>query len=120
LTTVIDQGTHFINNVIHYLINHFILRHISFAIYYPQGNKQAKSINKFFDTLLTKLVNENWNDLDEHMSIISFFYKIILKVGINHTPFQFVYGLPLATYGTFVTIKPRQNHDPTPIKVLIN
>jgi hypothetical protein len=105
LTIVIDQGTHFINNVIHYLINHFILRHISFTIYYPQGNKQAKSINKFFDTLRTKLVNENRNDLDEHMSIISFFYKIILKVGISHTPFQFVYGLPLATYGTFVTIQ---------------
>jgi len=28
LTIVIDQGTHFINDVIHYLINHFILRHI--------------------------------------------------------------------------------------------
>jgi len=27
-----------------------------------QGNGQAKPINKVFGTLLTKLVNENWND----------------------------------------------------------
>jgi hypothetical protein len=33
---VTNQGTHFINNVIHYLTNHFILRHISSIVYYPQ------------------------------------------------------------------------------------
>jgi hypothetical protein len=62
LTIVIDQGTHFINDAIQYLTNHFIFRHTSFTIYYPQGNGQAKSINKVFGTLLTKLVNENKND----------------------------------------------------------
>jgi hypothetical protein len=46
LTITINQGTHFINDVIHYLINHFIIRHINSTIYYPQGNGQAKSINK--------------------------------------------------------------------------
>jgi len=35
LTIVIDQGTHFINNAIRYLINHFILIHSSYSIYYP-------------------------------------------------------------------------------------
>ncbi len=35
-TIVIDQGTHFINEVICYLINHFILRHIISIVYYPQ------------------------------------------------------------------------------------
>ncbi len=62
LTIVINQGTHFIINVLHYLLDHFILRHISSIVYYPQGNKQAKFINIFFGILLTKLVNENWND----------------------------------------------------------
>jgi hypothetical protein len=62
LIIIIDQGTHFINDVIRYLNNHFTLRHTSSTIYCPQGNEQAKSINKYFNTLLTKLVNENWND----------------------------------------------------------
>ncbi len=62
LTIAIHQGTHFINDVICYLTDHFILRQISFIVYYPQGNGQAKSTNKVFDTLLTKLVNEDQND----------------------------------------------------------
>jgi hypothetical protein len=56
---MIDQGAHFINDAIRYLSNHFILRHTSSIIYYPQGNGQIESTNKVFGTLFTKLVNEN-------------------------------------------------------------
>ncbi len=59
LTIVTNQGTHFINDVIRYLINHFILKHINSTVYYPQGNGQLESTNKIFNTLVTKLVNEN-------------------------------------------------------------
>jgi transposase InsO family protein len=62
LTVVIDQGTHFINNAIRYLIDHFIIKHIRFSIYYPRGNGHVESTNKVFGTLLTKLVNANKND----------------------------------------------------------
>jgi hypothetical protein len=34
-TIVLNQGTYFINNVICYLINRFILRHTSSIVYYP-------------------------------------------------------------------------------------
>ncbi len=61
-TIVTYQGTHFINDVIHYLTNHFILKHSSCIVYYPQGNGQVETTNKDFGTLLTKLVNENQND----------------------------------------------------------
>ncbi len=93
LTIVTDQGTHFINDAIKYLIDHFILRHTNSIVYYPQGNGQAKSTNKVFGILLTKLVNENRNDWDEHLSTILFSYWTTYKVGTNHTPFQLVYGL---------------------------
>jgi hypothetical protein len=59
LTIATDQGAHFINDAIRYLTNHFILRHTSFTIYYPQGNGQTESTNEVFGTLLKKLVNEN-------------------------------------------------------------
>jgi hypothetical protein len=42
LTIVTYQGTHFISDVIHYLTDHFILKHISFIVYYPQGNGQSQ------------------------------------------------------------------------------
>jgi hypothetical protein len=35
LTLVIDQGAHFIDDVIKYLINHFLLKHFSSTTYYP-------------------------------------------------------------------------------------
>ncbi len=69
------QGTHFINDVIYYLIDHFILKHTNFIVYYPQGNGQVESTNKVFGTLLTKLVNENRNDWDENLSTILSFPK---------------------------------------------
>ncbi len=56
---MIDQNTHFINNVIRYLTDRFILKHTSSIVYYPQGNGQAESTNKIFGTLFTKLVNDN-------------------------------------------------------------
>jgi hypothetical protein len=61
-----DQGVHFINDAIKYLTYHFLLQHVNSTTYYLQGNGQAKSINKVFGTMLTKLVSENKTDLDEH------------------------------------------------------
>jgi hypothetical protein len=61
-TIVIDEGTHFINDIICYLSYHFILKHTSSIVYYPKGDGQAKSTNKVFGTLHMKLMNENQND----------------------------------------------------------
>ncbi len=83
LTIVTVQGTHFINDTIKYLTDHFILRHTSSIVYYPQGNGQVKSTNKLFGTLLTKLINENRNNWDEHMSTFLSSYKTAYKVGIG-------------------------------------
>ncbi len=62
LTILTNQGTHFINDAIKYLIDHFIIKHISYTIYYPQGIGHVKFTKKVFGTLLTKLVSENRND----------------------------------------------------------
>jgi hypothetical protein len=42
---------------------------------------------------LTKLVNENIIDWDEHLSIVLFSYKTTYKVVTRYTPYQLVYGL---------------------------
>jgi hypothetical protein len=118
---VTNLGTYFINDVIRYLINHVILRHTNSIVYYPQGNGQAESTNKVFGTLLTKLVNENQNDYDEHMSTILISYRTAFKVGIDHTPFQFVYGLyPLLPTKYLLPSKPGKFYDPKLVIVLCN
>jgi hypothetical protein len=94
------------------------LRHTNFIVYYPQGNGQAESTNKAFGTLFTKQVNEDWNDLDEHLSTFLFSYKTTFKVGTGHIPFQLVYGLhPLLPMEYLLPSKLRQIHDLTPILI---
>ncbi len=43
LIIITNQGVHFINDAIKYLINHFLLKHVGFTTYYPQGNGHVKS-----------------------------------------------------------------------------
>ncbi len=60
---------------------------------------------RFFGTLLTKLVNKNRNDWDEHLSTILFSYQIAYKVGTDHTPFSAsVWVTTIATYIISITI----------------
>ncbi len=46
-------------------------------------------------SFLTKLVNENRTEWDEHIDTILYVYHIAFKVTTRHTPFQLVYGLYL-------------------------
>jgi transposase InsO family protein len=87
LTIVIDQGVHFINDTIKYLIEEFLLKHIISTTYYPSGNGKAKSTNKVIGRLLTKLVNEKRTDWDEQLSIILYSYRTTYKVAIGYTPY---------------------------------
>jgi hypothetical protein len=69
------------------------MKHVNSTTYYPQGNGQLKSTNKVLGTMLTKLVNENKTDWDEHMFTVLFSYRTTYKVTIGYTPYQLVYGL---------------------------
>ncbi len=96
-----------------------MLKHTSSTIYYPQGNGQVESTNKVFDTLLTKLVNENQNDqMSTYPQILFIYNKITFKVKTDHAPFQFVYGLPLLPIEYLLPSKLGYYHDPTSIIIL--
>jgi len=66
---------------------------VSSTIYYPKGNGQVQSINKVLGILLTKLINENKTNWDEHLSTMLFSYRSAYKVATWYTPYQLVYGL---------------------------
>ncbi len=88
LTIVIDQGIHFINDTLKHLTKQFLLKHVNYTTYYPQGNGQAESTNKVIGRLLTKLVNEEKKNQAEHLSTILISYKTAYKVVIGYTPYQ--------------------------------
>jgi hypothetical protein len=64
---------------------------MSFTIYYLEGNGQDEFTNKVLWTLLTKLVNENKTNWDEHLSTMLFSYK----TATWYKPYQLMYGLHL-------------------------
>jgi len=66
---------------------------VSSTTYYPKGNGQAQSTNKVLGILLTKLINENKTNWDEHLSTMLFSYRSAYKVATWYTPYQLVYGL---------------------------
>ena len=68
---VSDQGLHFINETIEYLLEEFMVVHKKSVPYYPQANVQAKSTNKILGALLTKIINDkrsNW-ELKMHAAL---------------------------------------------------
>ena len=58
-----DCGTHFINEVVEYLLEEFMIVHKKLVPYHPQVNGKAKSKNNILCTVLTKIVENsrtNW------------------------------------------------------------
>ena len=51
------RGTHFINGVIHYLLDEFMVIHRKLSPYHPQTNCQAKITKKILCIVLTKIVH---------------------------------------------------------------
>ena len=88
-----DRGTHFINEVIHYLLDEFMVRHRKSAPYHPQANGQAESKNKILKMVLTKIVSESKTDWELKLHFVVWAYRVAYKMTIGTTPFNMVYGL---------------------------
>jgi hypothetical protein len=70
---------------------------------------------------LTNLVSENQTYWDEHLSTLSFSYKIAYKITLGYTPYQLVYGLhPLMPTKYIMLIASGDHKDNTSMKVLTN
>ena len=88
-----DRGTHFINEVIHYLLDEFMVIHRKLAPYHPQANGQAKITNKILCTILTKIVKQSCIDWEMKLNLVLWAYRVAFKTNIGNTTFNMVYGL---------------------------
>ena len=59
---VSDEGVHFVNEVIEFLLNEFMVIHRKSAPYHPQANGQVESTNKTLCSALAKVVEGNCVD----------------------------------------------------------
>ena len=90
---VSDQGTHFINKIVHELSTYYVVVHKKSTPYYPQANGLAESINKTLQTRIKKIVNENHTDWDQKLNNVVWAYRTSYKTSIKSTPFRMAFGL---------------------------
>ncbi|MCO5581406.1 hypothetical protein L7F22_035290 [Adiantum nelumboides] len=88
-----NRGTHFINEVIEFLLDEFMVIHRKSAPYHPQANGQAESTNNILMTVLTKIVSELRADWDQNLHSALWTYRVAYKASIGTTPFNMVYGI---------------------------
>ena len=65
--TISDQGTHFINKLIHELTTYYAVVHKKSTLHYPQANGLVKSTNKTIQEILKKIMNENCTDWNQKL-----------------------------------------------------
>ncbi|MCO5585779.1 hypothetical protein L7F22_039715 [Adiantum nelumboides] len=88
-----DRGTHFLNEVIEYLLSEFMVIHNKSAPNHPQANGQAEHTNKILSSVLTKVVSTGRTDWEMNLHAALWPYRVSFKIALNATPFNLVYGL---------------------------
>ena len=90
---VTDQGTHFINKIVHELSTYYVVVHKKSTPYYPQGNGLAESTNKALQTILKKIVKENCKNWDQKLNSGLWAYRTSYKTSIKCSPFRMAFNL---------------------------
>ena len=88
-----DKGSHFINQVVQYLLDEFMVVHKKSAPYHPQANDQAESTNKILCMVLFKKIGSYKTDWELKLLLALWAYCMAFKMALGTTPFNMVYGL---------------------------
>ena len=64
---VSDQGSHFVNEVVKGLVQHYSVVHKQSTVYYPHANGLVERKNKTLEGILRKIVEANRTDWDRKL-----------------------------------------------------
>ena len=93
LEIVSDRGTHFLNEVIAALTNHYHIKHRKTTPYNPKANGLTERANGIIENVLNKVVSCHKTDWDRKLSSAVFAYNTTRKSTTGKTPFFLVYGM---------------------------
>ena len=73
-----DKGANLTSYVVSSLSKCLGIKHTQTTAYHPQVNRQVERINRTFEAMLSKLVNENQKDWDLHIPKVLYAYRTAL------------------------------------------
>ena len=83
----------FLNDVIAFLLDKFMVIHQTSTLYHPQANVQVESTNKTLCTTPTKVVEGNRSDWEQKLHSVVWAYRCAYKIDLYTTPFNLVFAL---------------------------
>ena len=81
-----DQGREFVNSVKAELFARTGTEHRVTSAYHPHTNGLTERFNQTLQTALVKMVNENQNDWEDHLSAVLFAYRTAQQKATKLSP----------------------------------
>ena len=88
---ITDNRSHFHNQMMGEMSAKLGFHHENSTPYYPQANGQVEAINKFFKTMLHRMVGDHKSNWHHIIFSALWVYRTSVKIGTSFTPFQLVY-----------------------------
>ncbi|OAE26883.1 hypothetical protein AXG93_3554s1010 [Marchantia polymorpha subsp. ruderalis] len=92
LELVSDRGTHFLNQIIEDLTQHFHIKHRKTTPYNPKANGLTEKSNGLLCKILLKVTVNHAHDWDKKLAAALWAYRTAEKITTRQTPYFLVYG----------------------------
>jgi hypothetical protein len=92
LEIVLDQGGHFVNDVLKDLLQEMSVKHRRASPYYPQANGLVEKTNGILAGIIAKIVEGQIKKWDLHVEDALWAYRTAYKLTTGYTPFQLTFG----------------------------
>ena len=80
-----DNGTEFVNSVLHELAEEFNIIHTTTPPYHPQANP-VERVNRILKTMIISYIEKDHNTWDQHLSEFQFAYNSAYHTSLKSSP----------------------------------
>lgn len=91
-TIITDQGREFCNQLNDELYTRLNINHRVATAYHPQTNGQTERYNQTLVNSLTKYINDEQTDWDQHIDPVLLAYRTSVQKSTKETPFYLAFG----------------------------